>query len=115
MSAISMPNSSRSTDWHNLKSARKIVLPCSTPLPDFLLDHVMPLAPHPHWKVLLVIWRKTVGWDKHIDCISLSQLQRGAGVCRDTVLAAVKFWEAAGLVSRIGRSGFRGTVKYQVL
>jgi hypothetical protein len=95
-------------------STRTIILPKSTPFPNFFLDKVMPIVSPSVWKVLCFLWRKTVGWDKQIDLLSLSQLTKGAGVCKDTVLRAVAFWEDVGLISRKARSGYRGTSLYAV-
>lgn len=95
----------------NSKSLRQIVLPNSTPMPNFFLDDLMHLVPKPYFCVLMVIWRKTIGWDKPWDWIALSQIQRLAGVCRDTAIEAVRFWIEVGLIRRV-RRGIRGSIAY---
>lgn len=85
-----------------------------TQIPNCFIDKVMPLVTPEYFKVLIFIWRKTVGWRKDRDAISNSQIQKGAGVCRDTAISAVRFWETVGLIQRLGRNGLRGTCEYAV-
>jgi hypothetical protein len=89
-----------------------------TPLFNFLLDVVMPLVSvkYPkYFQVLLVIWRKTVGWGKAGDFISLTQFQRESGSSRDTVICALALWSKVGLIRRGEKRGIRGTVFVEVL
>jgi len=95
------------------KSVRQIILPCSTPMPNFLFDVVMPRVQPAHFYVLLAIVRKTWGWDKKRDWISLSQFKRLTGLARGTIVRALKLWQAAGLVRR-ARAGIRGTIAYEI-
>jgi hypothetical protein len=82
---------------------RRKLLPCSTPLPNIFLDHVLPMKgmPDSYVRVFLFIWRKLVGWNRDEDRIPLSQIQRGARVGRRPAVAAVRFWDAAGVFERI--------------
>jgi hypothetical protein len=94
---------------------RNIMIPESTPVPNFFFDVLMPIAPRAFFDVLLFIWRKTVGWDKERDFLSLSQIQKGASVSRGIAVDAIRFWKSAGLVIRGDRHGLRGTIEYRVL
>jgi hypothetical protein len=96
------------------KSARRLVLPKSTPFPNFFLDKVMPVVLPSGWKVLCFLWRKTIGWDKDCDAVSLSQFVQGTGLKKDTVIKALAFWESVGLTSCDHRSGFGGINLYRV-
>jgi hypothetical protein len=75
----------------------------------------MPVVSHAEFKVLLFIWRKIAGWGKRKDYISLTQIQKGAGVCRETAISAPLFWVRAGLLRKLGRSGIRGTVLFELV
>jgi hypothetical protein len=86
----------------------------SVPVPWFFLDALMPAVTPHEFVVLLFVWRKTVGWDKARDWISLSQMQKGTGLSRNTILRAVGLWCSVGLVMRLERHGIRGTVAYAV-
>jgi len=82
-----------------------------TQFPDELLDHIMPYLSGAEWKVLSYIIRKTFGWKKERDYISTSQLERGVreratgsiidrgtGLSRPTIRAAVRSLEAKRLI-----------------
>ena len=96
-------------------NVRAALLPNSTPVPNFFFDTVMPHVPHASFKVLLFIWRKTIGWQKESDLVSLSQIQRGAGVCRDVAIAAAQFWVRIGLCRKKRGAGYRGVNEYTVI
>jgi hypothetical protein len=64
---------------------------------NFALDVVMPLvsSKYPkYFQILMVIQRKTVGWGKAGDYISLTQFMKGSGASRDTVVSALAFWDS---------------------
>jgi hypothetical protein len=87
-----------------------------TPIDNFVLDVVIPLVARKHPKypnILTAVIRKTVGWGKQADWISLSQLQRASGAGRKCVVDGLRFWKQAGLVRRSGRHGIRGSVAYE--
>lgn len=89
-----------------------------TQVDNFLLDVVMRLvsSKYPkYFQVFLAIWRKTVGWSKSGDFISLTQLQGDSGSARDTVIAALAFWSGVGLIRRGKKTGYRGTVFVEVI
>jgi DNA replication protein DnaC len=93
----------------------KSVIRGFTQVDNFLLDDVFPLVGTKFPKypsVLLAVIRKTIGWHKDSDWISLTQLERQSGARRKCVVAAVSFWCQTGLVRKEGRSGPRGTVRY---
>ena len=87
---MNQPNRDKRTQTRQRQgSITSAVLPRSTPLPNFFLDHVMPLISATAWKVLCFVWRKTVGWNKRKDHISLSQISKGAGIGRDSAIEAL--------------------------
>jgi hypothetical protein len=86
----------------------------STPFPNLLLDKVMPGVSHTSWKVLCFIWRKTVGWNKEWDSVSLRQIARGTGVCRDTIIHDLLSLKRFGLIKE-GQPGPRGMAAYGVM
>jgi hypothetical protein len=88
------------------KRIRESLLPESTPVPNRLFAILHLLTPS-EVLVFLFIWRKTVGWQKSSDYISLSQIQKATGVGRRQALAASKLFANAGFYKR-SRDGARG-------
>ncbi len=72
--------------------------PHSTQIPDPLLDEVMRHLTEAELKVLLVMMRKTFGWKKDSDHISLSQLCEFSGLSKGTVSTAVKSLERMNMI-----------------
>jgi len=60
------------------------------------------------WRVLWVVWRKTYGWNKKEDAISLTQFEAMTGLSRQSVIESLK-----GLVGKKGLEvvGKKGLVK----
>jgi hypothetical protein len=88
-----------------------------TQVDNFTLDVVMPLvsSKYPkYFQTLMVIRRKTVGWGKSGDYISLTQFMKGSGASRDTVVSALAFWIQSGLIMRGPRLGYRGTAYFEL-
>jgi phage replication O-like protein O len=86
--------------------------PKYTQIPDELLDELMPVLSGAELKVLLYICRRTFGFKKESDTISLSQigsgittkdgkvLDGGTGLSKDSVSRAVKSLEELGVIVR---------------
>ena len=72
--------------------------PRFTQIPDELLDDQMALLGHAELKVILHIMRRTYGWRKTSDDISLKQLAEGTGLSRRSVQDAVRTLEEKRLV-----------------
>lgn len=86
-----------------------------TRIPNFLLDEVMPRVAIEDFRVLLFFYRRTEGWQKRRDRISLSQIQEGANVCRDKAISAGELWHEVGFVRRRPGIGLRGTMEYEIV
>jgi hypothetical protein len=69
-------------------------------VPRWVFDEVLPLneLPAPFLRVVLFLVRKTLGWQKREDFISLTQIERGACVVRRDARAALVFWAEVGVV-----------------
>lgn len=78
----------------------RIIAPNTTDLPNDLVDHWLPLLKEGELKVLLVIIRKTFGWHKQRDRISLSQLEKITGLCRRNIIDSIKSLIGKGLVMK---------------
>jgi hypothetical protein len=90
----------------------RALIPNSTQVPDVILDHWMAELSGAEFKVLLYIARRTYGFGKESDSISLSQiahgitrrdgtvLDRGTGASRSSVARSLKELEERGLVIR---------------
>ena len=86
--------------------------PTTTPVPDEVFDVLMHLLTGAEFKVLLYICRRTFGFKKRNDDISLAQmingivtrggkvLDRGTGLSKDSVSRAVKSLEQKGVILR---------------
>jgi DNA-binding MarR family transcriptional regulator len=88
----------------------RVLIPNSTQVPDILLDHWMAELSGSEFKVLLYIARRTYGFGKEWDTISLKQisngikkrdgtiLDHGTGVSRASVVRALNVLEAKGII-----------------
>jgi phage replication O-like protein O len=94
----------------------RISAPTYTQTPNDLFDHWLPLLKESELKVILVIMRKTFGWHKKKDKISISQLMEKTGLSRETVIIAAKSLENKGLVIRkvSGKLG-QQTTEYELI
>ncbi len=90
----------------------KIPPPNYTQTPNDLFDHWLPLLGEGELKVLLVIMRKTFGWHKTHDVISVSQLAKYTGLREETVITAAKSLQSKGVIRRevIGPIGKQQTI-----
>ncbi len=91
--------------------SRRLV-PNSTQIPDVIFDEWMSILTPAEFKVLCYIARRTFGFGKASDAISLAQiatgivrkdgmrLDSGTGLNRDTIAAALQTLEAVGLLTR---------------
>lgn len=90
----------------------RALIPNSTQVPDVILDHWMAELSGAELKVLLYIARRTYGFGKESDTISLTQiagglrrrdgtvLDRGTGASRSSVARSLKALEERGLIVR---------------
>jgi len=72
--------------------------PRFTQIPDVLFDEYLPELGFAELKVLLAIMRRTYGWRKPTDAISLSQLEKGTGLSRKAVWTATNSLEEEGYI-----------------
>jgi hypothetical protein len=76
-------------------------------VPRWVLDEVLPIngLPATYLRVLLFVVRKTLGWQKREDCLSLSQIEIGANVGRRDACGALVFWKYVGVIEvrRVGK------------
>lgn len=75
----------------------KIYEPNYTQVPNAIFS-LMPELKESELKVLLAIVRKTIGWKKHKDRISLTQLQEITGLGRASVSEAIKSENLKGVI-----------------
>ena len=74
------------------KSLRTILLPNSSPVPNWFFDEVLSNSkvPHATRSVFLFMLRKTVGWDNSSEELSLTQIQFGSSTSRHTAIHAIR-------------------------
>ena len=84
-----------------------------TQIPNVLIDYWMKELNPTAFKIVMAIARKTFGWQKNTDAISLTQLQDITGAGRQGVVNAIKELESLGLISgkRSGRKSTQWTIK----
>ncbi len=70
-----------------------------TKIPNAILD-AMPKMGDAELRVVLAILRKTAGWQKECDVISISQLERITGLSRPAVVTGIKAAMERGVLSR---------------
>ena len=78
-----------------------IPVPNYTPIPNVIIDYWMPRLSSVEFNVLLFICRKTFGWHKVRDRISLSQIVDALGSSRTRISEALKTLGALKLVKKI--------------
>ncbi len=52
------------------------------------------------YQILWTIWRKTYGWHKKEDCISLSQFFHATKMKKPSIIRAIKKLEAKNIISK---------------
>lgn len=72
--------------------------PNYTQIPNVVFDHWMPILSPITFKVFLLICRKTFGWHKGSDRVSLNQLMEMTGLSKPTILKGIEELERAGLI-----------------
>jgi len=89
----------------------RIQAPTYTMTPNDLFDHWLPHLGEAELKVLLVIMRKTFGWHKKRDRISITQLSKITGLLRETVINATKSLQSKGVIIKdvVGPNGNQET------
>lgn len=86
----------------------RIPAPNYTQTPNILFDDWLPFLSLVELRVLMIIMRKTFGWHKIRDRISLSQLEKLTGSKRSSITTATKKLEKRGLILKT-KEGKNGT------
>ena len=73
-------------------------IPNHTQVPNELIDKWMRELSNAQFKVMIAICRKTIGWHKQTDSISISQIMELTGVAKKTVIESLKALESSGLI-----------------
>lgn len=83
------------------------ITPYFTQIPNIVFDELLADLSGAEWKVLSYIMRHTYGWHKDTDDIALKQLtdgipgqDKGTGLAKSTVAAALNSMEEWGLIER---------------
>jgi Bacteriophage replication protein O len=79
------------------------LIPNSFQVPNLLVDRLLPFLSGPQTKVVLLVCRKTFGWSKRVDLISLGQFEQQAGLSRSSVYEALETFVRAGLLLKTSR------------
>lgn len=86
-------------------------------IPNEVVDQYLKVLTHVELKVMMIIIRKTKGWDKDDDWISLGQLEKITGSSRSSVVRAIKGLQKHDLINKktegkIGDQQTRFSVKF---
>ena len=76
----------------------RIVAPNYFQTPNDLIDHWLPHLGESELKILLLIIRKTFGWNKERDRISLSQMEKFTGLSRSNVCSGINSLVEKGMI-----------------
>lgn len=79
---------------------KQIQPPNYTQIPNTLLDSLDKFSSQSELKVVLLIARKTFGWHKGRDVISLSQIEEATGLARQSVLDGIELGIEHGWIER---------------
>ena len=71
---------------------------CFTMIPNFIFDDYLESLSDGEMKILMMIYRQTVGFDKKADKISYSQFITKTGLSRSTISQAIKGLIRKGLI-----------------
>lgn len=88
--------------------------PRYTQTPNILFDEQLRTMHETELKVVLVAIRKTLGWHKTRDAISLTQFEELTGLSRQGVLNGIQLATEHGLLRAVG-VGFRGVTVYELV
>jgi replication protein O len=78
----------------------RIVQPNYTQIPNIIFDHWMNHLDSSTFKLLLFICRKTLGWHKNKDCLSLKKLEEGTHLSKTTITRCIRELESFGLIKK---------------
>lgn len=78
-----------------------------TAVPNIILDSCLKRLTSVEFMILMVIIRKTIGWQKKVDTISLSQFVKHTNLSKNTCIKVLKKLIEDGYIAEIsvGRSG----------
>ena len=78
----------------------KLLIPNSFQTPNIIVDEILPYLKGTEFKVLMYLIRKTFGWQKYEDRISLTQFEKGTLISRQHIIAALKVLRDYEIVTR---------------
>ncbi len=78
-----------------------VVAPNFTQLPNIFCDYWMGVLTPAEFKVLICVARKTFGWSKTKDTISLRQIQSCTNLSKEGIIKCLKSLEEHGLINKI--------------
>mgnify|MGYP003440882279 FL=1 len=98
-------------------SKDNIFFPNTTQVPNFVFDVLMAKTSKTpaRFFVLLAIIRKTYGWQKHEDLLSLSQIIELTGMSKNAVKDALKFWQKEKVIKLLSKGSGRKISKYRCM
>lgn len=89
--------------------------PQYTQVPNELLDIYMRDMGEAELRVVLVAVRKTLGYHKQHDAISLTQFEKYTGMSRRSVINGIEQAVKRGLLKEVDADGYRGVKSYELI
>lgn len=84
----------------HIPAVRFVPPPHYTPIPDLLIDEIMPVASGAEWKVTVAICRETFGWQRTERLLSNQRLCELTGLSRQSVTNGLREAEERGFVGK---------------
>ena len=105
------PHNKQTTELDQSETRKGLLTPLYFQCPNELVDYWLPRLNLVELRVFLFINRKTLGWHKIKDRISLSQIQEATGSQKIHILKAIDALMQKGLISKevIGENGVQHT------
>jgi hypothetical protein len=95
LNSVENSNESLRFAQENLKYSRGF-----TGVPNIIFDHWLPQLSGSAFKLFMVIWRKTRGWKKDYDTISLRQLKTASGLAKSSITECIRELVSIGLITK---------------
>lgn len=76
-----------------------------TQLSHSVVDDIMPIVSPAEFKIIIFVLRKTRGWQKALDALSIGQIQDGTGLSKPTITNAITRLVSEGYMVKVDGSG----------
>lgn len=89
-----------------MTAARRLLVPNSFQMPNVYVDEVLPILTGTEVKVLLFVARKTFGWGKIVETLTIAEIMAAVNGSRSAVSAALNRLVEMVVIAREGEAGY---------